>query len=747
MANYIEKLFKYVWVPAITESYIVNEYVCHEECTTTYSSEYTPEVTEILSSDSLVLEGYTSGEFATDFTLYATTSCVTVCEWKSVTKYYTIPGYYITVIDIGWTAGAHGLLTLDYDHAFYFKPSADAIGIVTGITTSAHNIGYSYQDIDFGFYISKGLYRIIESSTFKTNWQLFNQGDEFSVQYYSDRIVYAINDSVVYTTYVELTDQLLPDISLYASGDRVEDACVSAAYILNATLEGGSSLKASLNLNGFRSMTAVLSGDSTLSASPSVIKGLQAALTSSASIGASLNLNGFKTCTATIECSSTLTAYTDGNAVNMSTGFSALDTISSGGLGNYAESDADMAPMTSLSESGLLAPSLSIANTAMLGMATAMNVLNIEPISMTTEFQHLDSISSEGPYAESITSFENIGSFGGEFPLYTGVLVSDIPGFEVYATGTVDSPNGLTGFTPSLTLEAYTGGQLYSDAPSISLIIEGDIANLGRMDAVVPKIEITAYAYVGYNARAFLKVPGFTVDFIAGAVLKETIPGFSIIGDGLVGSIINSEIIVPRFIIDANITVEDYGVAELIIPGFLSLSGILDEIFGRFTLLATGFTTLDVTLNTQVMNTNNIALTEYINFEFDNIIQINDIYYGVKSDGLYLLDNDTDNAINIDASFETMPTDFGNIQLKNMSYLYVTARTDSLFSVQSAYDEQYSTLYNSANMYRTTPYNWRTQLGRGLKAIYWGSKISNVNGSDFQIQALNNYIHVLKRRR
>ena len=748
MTNYIEKKFKYVYVPPVTESYVVNEYICHDKCTTTYDVVYTPGA--YIGPPDNPLDPFSSGEseyLPGSSIIYATTTCVKVCEWKQVTKYYTIPGYYTVVNDIGWTAGAHSLLVLNHEDGFYFQPRADAIGIVTGITTSAHNVGYSYQDIDFGFYISKGLYRIMESSVFKTEWNIFNQDDIFAVLYYEDRIVYTINDSVVYATYVEITDPLIGDISLYASGDRVDNACIYAAYIMGATVNASSTVTASMNVNGKRSLSATINGSASVSGSPDFKRGLISTIQGSASIGASLNINNLKTCTCTVNGSSTITAYLEGKSVNVSVEFSELSTMSSSGLGNYAESIGIMAPLESLSESGLLAPSLSIANTTMLGLATGMNVLNIEPISMTIDLIPLDSISSEGPYAESETSFENMGSFGGEFPVYDGLFLGDVPSIEMYSTGTVDVPNGLSGDVPSFTLESYTGAQLYADLPTLSLTIEGEVTNVGRTDSIVPGMLLSAYAYTGYNARAFLEAPKFTIDFTAGAVLKENIPKFSISGEALIGSVINSEIIVPRINITTDVNIEDYGTAELEVPGFLSLSGILNSSFGRFKLLATGFTTLDVTLNTQVMNINNNALTEYNNFEFDNILQIGDIYYGVKSDGLYLLNNDTDDTVNISASFETMPSDFGNIQLKNMSYSYVTARTDSLFTMQSAYDEQYSTIYNSANMYRSTPYNWRVQLGRGLKAIYWGTKVSNVNGSDFQIQSINNHINVLRRRR
>ena len=51
MSNFIEKKFKYVYVPAVTESYVVNEDVCHNKCTTTYRVEYTPGVNSVLPGD------------------------------------------------------------------------------------------------------------------------------------------------------------------------------------------------------------------------------------------------------------------------------------------------------------------------------------------------------------------------------------------------------------------------------------------------------------------------------------------------------------------------------------------------------------------------------------------------------------------------------------------------------------------------------------------------------------------------
>jgi len=109
-------------------------------------------------------------------------------------------------------------------------------------------------------------------------------------------------------------------------------------------------------------------------------------------------------------------------------------------------------------------------------------------------------------------------------------------------------------------------------------------------------------------------------------------------------------------------------------------------------------------------------------------------YYGVKEDGLYLLDGDLDITAPINGTIVTKDTDFGTYQSKNVPYLYVNG--DDKYKVTPFVDGAAKLAQNSTFAGR------KIHLGRGSKGRYWYFKIENIDN----LQGVEYLPDVIQRR-
>ena len=109
--------------------------------------------------------------------------------------------------------------------------------------------------------------------------------------------------------------------------------------------------------------------------------------------------------------------------------------------------------------------------------------------------------------------------------------------------------------------------------------------------------------------------------------------------------------------------------------------------------------------------------TRYDNFPFSGIIRVDGKYFGVASDGLYLLDGDTDDGDPIQHFAITKDDDFGTMQSKNIPYMYLGCDDVDATVTPIVDDIEYSA-------YPVDFGGRRAKLPRGAKGRYWRMKIS-----------------------
>lgn len=151
-----------------------------------------------------------------------------------------------------------------------------------------------------------------------------------------------------------------------------------------------------------------------------------------------------------------------------------------------------------------------------------------------------------------------------------------------------------------------------------------------------------------------------------------------------------------------------------------------------------------------VLNTENIAVTQYTNYAFNSYAELGGQYYGAASDGIYLLQGDNDAGAAIQAYFRAPLTDYGIAELKRAPQFYFgyTSTGELLFkavvvSPNGVKEEHWYKLEaRPAAGLRET----RTKVGKGLQSVYWQYELHNIDGADFNLDVVRIWPMVLTRR-
>lgn len=139
---------------------------------------------------------------------------------------------------------------------------------------------------------------------------------------------------------------------------------------------------------------------------------------------------------------------------------------------------------------------------------------------------------------------------------------------------------------------------------------------------------------------------------------------------------------------------------------------------------------------------------EYHNYPFNSFATMGDKHYGLKDDGLYLLQGDTDDGEAIEAHIKTGLLDFGTQHLKNVVRAYLGYHADgglTLHVTDTDGGDKREVVYEldqTHDAYKEA----RLKLGKGVRARYWQFELRNADGADFRLDALDVLPVVLKRR-
>lgn len=152
------------------------------------------------------------------------------------------------------------------------------------------------------------------------------------------------------------------------------------------------------------------------------------------------------------------------------------------------------------------------------------------------------------------------------------------------------------------------------------------------------------------------------------------------------------------------------------------------------------------------VNTDLKAVTEHRNQNFDAIVaHPKGFHYAAGPGGIVQLTGDTDDGEPIEAWLRTFLTDFGTHKFKRMPDIWVGLATDGrmLAKVHTRDPASGGVLddwYELVTKQDGNEANGRAKVGRGLKSVWWGLELRNINGSDFRVDEASMRFLVLDRR-
>lgn len=145
-----------------------------------------------------------------------------------------------------------------------------------------------------------------------------------------------------------------------------------------------------------------------------------------------------------------------------------------------------------------------------------------------------------------------------------------------------------------------------------------------------------------------------------------------------------------------------------------------------------------------IINPNLMASTALDNYDFTGFGQHKGRYYGIRPDGLYVLEGDTDDGVQIESFISLGNRNFNTAKQKRVPHAYIGASTDGRMVLKViVHGQEY--LYAVRNP-STDMAEQRVDIGRGLRSNYWNFELMNREGADFEIDTIKFMPIVLERR-
>jgi hypothetical protein len=277
------------------------------------------------------------------------------------------------------------------------------------------------------------------------------------------------------------------------------------------------------------------------------------------------------------------------------------------------------------------------------------------------------------------------------------------------------------------------------------LIVAGATGATGVV--VLPSLEATGTTNIRGNADIVL--PSLEVTGLTGAIAEVELPGLIGTGTSIHGVIADADITLPKLVVvgtssGPNITYAALELPSLIVTGTSIHDVIASAAVSLPSLWASGLASLaDLEVISYALNLRAMGLSKYEGYNFNSLCVINGKSFGASSDGLYLLEGDDDEGVNIDA-YATFPlTDFGEDNQKRVRSVHYggTANKQMKLHVWANEGDERVRLFRPS----TTKSKVMIPVGRGEKGEYWQFKVSNIRGADFEIDSLESFLVVLRR--
>jgi hypothetical protein len=139
---------------------------------------------------------------------------------------------------------------------------------------------------------------------------------------------------------------------------------------------------------------------------------------------------------------------------------------------------------------------------------------------------------------------------------------------------------------------------------------------------------------------------------------------------------------------------------------------------------------------TIVLNTDNFAVTEYNNYNFDSIAELEGRYYAVGPNGLVRLDGSSDNGTKIQGTVRFAQIDLHKRVVSRLVDAYLSGHVSGKVAVRIIQESQGDYLYMIEDVIGKLK-AYRVKAPKNMRDRYVSYEISNVDGAEIEIEELS----------
>lgn len=324
----------------------------------------------------------------------------------------------------------------------------------------------------------------------------------------------------------------------------------------------------------------------------------------------------------------------------------------------------------------------------------------------------------------------------------TGVL----PALTASLTGSPSVLDGITGVLPALQGSIFGGGAVAGTLPSLQASLSGDVPLLVVIAGTLPALQASIDVTTGADAQIAGTLPALTGSIYGGAALAGTLPSLTASFSTFVGTNAAIAGTLPVLTASVAITSETHGQIAGTLPALTAAPpGAMWVTLPALTAYISASADVTVTYEAYAINLATGAVTHYTNYPFDNILRFGDKYYGVAPTGLFEIGGSLDLTTAIDARVKTFSTQLGSSKMKRVPYVYSSGRSDGGVSVGVIADEGTTYSYESDWGEVAGSTNHRTQVGKGIRGVYYAFDVSNISGSSLELDSLDVSLEATER--
>ena len=299
---------------------------------------------------------------------------------------------------------------------------------------------------------------------------------------------------------------------------------------------------------------------------------------------------------------------------------------------------------------------------------------------------------------------------------------------------------------PMITADMHGGGGISAELPMITATMSGTTTVVMSVDVQLPMIEVSMQGTTGSGAVLRATLPALTGAMRGGGELSGQLPMVEASLSGTTGSAGRLTVMLPMITASMSATLGVVGIIEATLPMLVAGPfGRIVSVLPMMRATLTGRTEVSVTYEAYAVNLKPgermpNQVTRYTNYPFNQIVRFQGNYYGVASDGLYLLGGDTDyHAVTPTGpswAVKTAITDFGSSMNKVTRETFLGARLGPAVSASVSIGEAADVTYVAKILRGSKAQNHRVKYGKGLKARYWSFGFSDAAGGQVEIDTL-----------